>query len=65
MHPKIKSRPAGERSLAGPVQPLLLHEVANLAASVSATSRQRLVVSKSALGSASHARHHVSRRTQS
>jgi len=65
MHPKIKSRPAGEKRPTGTVKPLLLHDVTNPAASAVAASRRRLVVPPSAAGSANHARHHVSRRTQS
>jgi hypothetical protein len=65
MHPKIHSRPASEKRPVGNVKPLLLHDVTNPVASVRSAVRQRLAVPRSALGGASHARHHVSRRTQS
>jgi hypothetical protein len=65
MHPKIKSRPPGENTLASPVEPLVLHDVTQQTASANAASRQQLTAKQPASGSANHARHHVSRHTQS
>ena len=67
MHPKIKSRPidGNERGPMGTVKPLVLHEVTNVNASAVAASRRRLTAGKSASPAANHARHHVSRQTQS
>jgi hypothetical protein len=64
MHPKIKSRPTGESASISPVQPPLLHDVANPVASATAASRHALVAAPSATGIANHARHHVSRHSQ-
>jgi hypothetical protein len=67
MHPKIKNRPIGGKNQ-GPistVKPLVLHDVANLNASAVAASRRRIAAGKSASPIANHARHHVSRQTQS
>jgi len=65
MHPKIKSRPAGENRSPGKVKPQLMHDGSKQSPSVSPASRQRLTVPQSPSASANHARHHVSRRTQS
>jgi len=65
MHPKIKKRPAGGKPPINTVKPLLLHEVTNQMASANDASRHRLVATQPASGSANHARHHVSRHTQS
>ena len=67
MHPKIKNRPVGgnDRGPTGTVKPLVLHEVANMNASAVAASRRRITAGKSASPIANHARHHVSRQTQS
>jgi hypothetical protein len=63
MHPKIKQRPvAASRP---PVKPLLLHDVVSQAASANAASRRQMIATQPASGSAGHARHHVSRHTQS
>jgi hypothetical protein len=63
MHPKIKNRAAGTES--GTVKPLLLHDVAHPAASANAASRQRVIPARAARDAANHARHHISRQTQS
>ena len=65
MHPKIKSRPTGEDLSPGKVKPQLMHDGSKQSPSVSPASRQRLAVPQSASAGANHARHHVSRRTQS
>jgi len=65
MHPKIKNRPAGGKSPINTVKPLLLHEVTNQMASANDASRRRLIATQPASGTANHARHHVSRHTQS
>lgn len=65
MHPKIKSRPAGAPPTVGSVKPLLLHDVTKQTGSANAASRRRLIATQPASGSANHARHHVSRKTQS
>jgi len=65
MHPKIKNRAIGDKPALGAVRPLLLHDVTNPVASATAASRQRLVATQPASGRANHARHHVSRHTQS
>jgi hypothetical protein len=65
MHPKIKNRPAGTKAATGPVKPLLLHGVLKPTASASDASRQGRFAIQPASGSANHARHHVSRHTQS
>jgi hypothetical protein len=66
MHPKIKQRPAGLGAAASPLKPLLLHERADPAsANAVAVSRRRQIATQPASGTANHARHHVSRHTQS
>lgn len=65
MHPKIKSRPAGGKAPINIVKPLLLHDVTILTASTNAASRRRVIATQPASGTANHARHHVSRHTQS
>ncbi len=65
MHPEIKRRPATGKRSGLAVKPLQLHEVANPAASARAASRHRLTAIQPASGGANHARHHVSRQTQS
>ena len=64
MHPKIKNRPAGPMAAGSPLKPLLLHDTTNLKGSASAASRQPVVPTQPASGTANHARHHVSRQTQ-
>jgi len=64
MHPKIKPRPSGEPTKVSVVKPLVLHDVINQAASANDASRHRLVATQPASGTANHARHHVSRHTQ-
>jgi hypothetical protein len=64
MHPKIKQRPAGGSALTF-VQPPALHDVTNPAASANAASRHQMHATQPASGTANHARHHVSRHTQS
>jgi hypothetical protein len=65
MHPKIKSRPTGRKSRDNRVEPLLPHEVNSQMASINAAARHSMNAVQSASGSANHARHHVSRQTQS
>jgi len=65
MHPKIKSRPVGQKTAVGSVKPLLLHDVTKQTASANDASRHRKIANQPASGSANHARHHVSRHTQS
>jgi len=65
MHPKIKSRPAGEQASVSSVIPRMLHGVSNLTASANAASRRRMIATQPASGTANHARHHVSRQAQS
>jgi hypothetical protein len=65
MHPKIKNRPVGQAVAAAPVMPLLAHDVTNPKASANAASRLHPIAPGPASGSANHARHHVSRKTQS
>ena len=65
MHPKIKNRPAGtKKPAANTVKPLLLHDVTKLSASVNAASRRNIVATQPASGSANHARHHASPKSQ-
>lgn len=65
MHPKLKNRPApGGKTVVRAVKPLLLHDVANQAASANDASRHPSRAVQSASGTANHARHHVSRHTQ-
>ena len=61
MHPKIKTRRAGEKNPANTVRPLMPHD----AISRTVSARYRMVAIQPASGTANHARHHVSRRTQS
>ena len=65
MHPKIKNRPSGVAAALGSVRPLLLHDVTNTTASANAASRLRMMAAQPVSGTANHARHHVSRLTQS
>ncbi len=65
MHPKIKGRPASEMLSQGKVMPHVVHDGSKPSPSLSPASRQRLAVPRSASAGANHARHHVSRRTQS
>jgi len=65
MHPKIKNRPASENGAISAVKPLVLHDVTNPAASANAASRRSMIATQPASGTANHARHHVSRHTQS
>lgn len=64
MHPKIKNRPTGEKAMASIVRPLVLHEVANPAASAQAASCRPIRATQPASGTPDHARHHVARQTQ-
>ncbi|MCX6951218.1 MAG: hypothetical protein NTV51_03400 [Verrucomicrobia bacterium] len=64
MPSKIKLRPAGTKLALNIVKPLVLHEVADPKASANAASRQRLIATQPASGTANHARHHVSRQKQ-
>ena len=65
MHPRIKNRPAGKTIPASAVKPLLLHDVTKQTASANDASRHPAIATQPASGSANHARHHVSRHTQS
>jgi len=65
VHPKIKNRSAAGKLAVTTVKPLLLHDVTQQTASANAASRRRLVALQPASGTANHARHHVSRHTQS
>ena len=65
MHLKIKQRTAAERGRVNTVKPLVLHDVTNQNASAVAASRRRMTANQAAVGAANHARHHVSRQTQS
>jgi hypothetical protein len=65
MHPKIKSRPSTGNGPANIVEPIVAHEIANLAASAKAASRRTIAPIQPPSGAANHARHHVSRHTQS
>jgi hypothetical protein len=62
MHPKIKPRPIGGKST---VTPVMVHDVTNPVASASAASRRRMVATQPASGTANHARHHASPKSQS
>jgi hypothetical protein len=62
---KIKSRSTGGKTSAGTVQPPGVHDATNQAASAKPALRRPLMAMQSASGIANHARHHVSRRTQS
>ena len=65
MHPKVKSRPAGGIPSGNGVEPLLPHEVPKQTASIKSASRRSTMPTKSMSGVTAHARHHVSRQTQS
>jgi hypothetical protein len=65
MHPKIKVRPAGKLLSTGEVMPHLVHDGLQQSPAVNPASRHHPGVPKSAAAGANHARHHVSRRTQS
>ena len=65
MHPKIKNRPEGVAASPSPVKPQLLHDVTNPSASANAASRLRMHAVQPASGTANHARHHASPKTQS
>jgi len=67
MHPKIKTRPSPEGNLAQRVEPLLPHEAIQQSASINPSARSNNMPKaiQPASGSANHARHHVSRHTQS
>ena len=65
MHLKIKRRPAAGKTPVSTVKPLLLHDVTQQTASANAASRRRAIATQPASGTANHARHHVSRQTQS
>jgi len=65
MHPKIKRRPTNEKTKISAVRPLVLHDVIKRVASANDASRHDLTATQPASGSANHARHHVSRHTQS
>ena len=64
MHPKIKNRPAKGKIAVNTAMPLMLHDVTNPSASANAASCRHPTAKQPASGSASHARHHVSRQTQ-
>ena len=64
MHPKIKNRPTSESASAGTVSPPLVHDVTKQTASAIDASRHALIAMQPASGTANHARHHVSRKTQ-
>jgi len=64
MHSKTKNRPSDKKSSLNIVEPLMLHGVSNQAALATAASR-RMFAAQLASGAANHARHHVSRQTQS
>ena len=64
MHPTTKPRSPSREPIIYSVRPLMLHEVTNQVASNAAGSRRRIVATEAASG-ANHARHHVSRQTQS
>jgi hypothetical protein len=65
MSPKIKSLPAGEKTPLINVKPPVLHDVTNQTAPAKAASRRPSIATQPASGTANHARHHVSRHTQS
>jgi hypothetical protein len=65
MPPKIKPRATGDKATVSSVKPLLMHDVTNPKASANAASRRRITAIQPASGSANHARHHASPRTQS
>jgi len=65
MPPKIKSRSTNEKTSVITIQPPVLHDVTNQTSSAKPASRRALMATQPASGIANHARHHVSRRTQS
>jgi hypothetical protein len=65
MHPKIKDRPKGNNIPGNIVEPLLPHEAVKQSASFIKGSRLNSGAIKLAPFAANHARHHVSRKTQS
>jgi hypothetical protein len=65
MHPKIKGRPTGEKNSKSAVEPLTSREATNQTTSIAAQSRRSLIALQSMPGAGNHARHHVSRKTQS
>jgi hypothetical protein len=62
---KIKSRSTTGTTSVITIQPPVLHDVTNQTASAKPASRRALMATQLASGVANHARHHVSRRTQS
>jgi hypothetical protein len=62
---KIKSRPTGKKAPISTVQPPVSHDVTNEKAAANAASCRPLIATQPASGTANHARHHVSRHTQS
>jgi hypothetical protein len=65
MHPKIKNRPKGMKISGSGVEPLLPHKATSLSTSLNPASRRSAGAVQPASGAANHARHHVSRQTQS
>jgi len=65
MPPKINVPTAAAKAPAITANLPRLHDVANQTVSANADSRRRLLASQSAAGAANHARHHVSRQSQS
>jgi len=65
MSPKIKSRSTDEKASAGTVQPPVVHDATNQTTPAKPFSHRPLMATQPASGAANHARHHVSRRTQS
>ena len=65
MNPTNKTRPAAHETNVATIRPLMLHEVTNQVVSNVAASRRRMVATQPAAGASNHARHHVSRQTQS
>jgi len=64
MNPRKKNRPSDKESPAKTTKPLRLNDAGNQAALSNAASR-RVIAAQLASGAANHARHHVSRQTQS
>ncbi len=65
MTPKIKSRSVTDKASVSAVNPPMVHDVNNKKASANSASRHRLSATQRASSAANHARHHVSRHTQS
>lgn len=66
----IMSLKINRRSISGKISPItlqppVLHDVSTQAALAKPASRRPLIATQPASGTANHARHHVSRRTQS